>query len=108
MVRQKKKKNCWFPVTQPTLILTPDTTTFFHFSPRKKNASTGKRSSYPSTMMVTNIFHDRHLPVDKTSIVTARGLAVVSQPAVSKKKKNKIFFWAMLSETNSLFFFFFA
>jgi hypothetical protein len=46
----------------------------------------GKRSSYPSTMMVTDIFHDIHLPVDKRSIVIARGSAVVSGPAVSKKK----------------------
>jgi hypothetical protein len=40
-------------------------------------------------MTVTDIFHDRHLPVDKTSIATARGSAVVSGPAVSKKKKSK-------------------
>jgi hypothetical protein len=65
-------------------------------------------------MTVTDIFHDRHLPVDKTSIVTTRGSAVVSGPAVSKKKNQKIkfhsylptlFFWAMLSETNNVFFF---
>jgi hypothetical protein len=36
-------------------------------------------------MMVTNIFYGRQLPVDKTSIVTARESAVVSGPAVSKK-----------------------
>jgi hypothetical protein len=39
-------------------------------------------------MTVTDIFHDTciHLPVDKTSIVTARGSAVVSELAVSKEK----------------------
>jgi hypothetical protein len=48
-------------------------------------------------MTVTNIFHDRHLPVDKTSIVTTRGSAVVSGPAVSKKKnQNKIKFHSYL------------
>jgi hypothetical protein len=67
-------------------------------------------------MMVTDIFHERHLPVHKTSIVTARGAVVVSGPAVSKKKfQNRIkfhsylptlFFFAMLSETNNLFIFF--
>jgi hypothetical protein len=41
-------------------------------------------------MTVTDIFHDIHLPVDKTSIVTTRGSAVVSGPAVSKKKNVKI------------------
>jgi hypothetical protein len=46
--------------------------------------------SYQSIMMVTDIFHDIHLPVDKTSIVTARVSTVVSGLAVSKiniKKK---------------------
>jgi hypothetical protein len=45
-------------------------------------------------MTVTDIFHDIHLPVDKTSIVTARGSAVVSRLAMSKKKfqKQKILF----------------
>jgi hypothetical protein len=55
----------------------------------KKNASTEKRSSYPSTLTVMDIFHDIHLPVDKTSTVTARGSAVVSGPAVSTKKISK-------------------
>jgi hypothetical protein len=39
--------------------------------------------------MCGDIFHDIHLPVDKTSIVTARGSAVVSGPAVSKKNISK-------------------
>jgi hypothetical protein len=42
-------------------------------------------------MTVTDIFHDIHLPVDKTSIATARGSAVVSRPAVSKEKNNITF-----------------
>jgi hypothetical protein len=84
-----KKKLLGFTVTRPTLISIPDPTKFFRFFPKKKHASIGKRSSYPSTMTVTDIFHDIHLPVDKTSIVTARGSAVVSGPAVSKKINSK-------------------
>jgi hypothetical protein len=42
-------------------------------------------------MTVMDIFHDIHMPVDKPSIVTARGSAVVSGLAVSKIKfQNKI------------------
>jgi hypothetical protein len=44
---------------------------------------------YQSIMTVMDIFLDIHLPVDKTSIVTARGLAVVSGLAVSKNKISK-------------------
>jgi hypothetical protein len=40
-------------------------------------------------MRVMDIFQDIHLPVDKTSIVTARGLAVVSGLAVSKNNISK-------------------
>jgi hypothetical protein len=40
-------------------------------------------------MMVTDIFHDIHLPVDKTSIVTARESTAVSGLAVSKNKISK-------------------
>jgi hypothetical protein len=40
-------------------------------------------------MTVMDIFHGIHLPVDKTSIVTARGSAVVSGLAVSKNKISK-------------------
>jgi hypothetical protein len=46
-------------------------------------------TSYQSIMTVTDIFHDRHLPVDKTSIVTARGSSLVSGLAVSKNKISK-------------------
>jgi hypothetical protein len=45
-------------------------------------------TSYQSIMTVTDIFHDIHLPMDKTSIVTARGSAV-SGLAVSKNKISK-------------------
>jgi hypothetical protein len=61
----------------------------FSFFPKKKNASTGKRSSYASTMTVMDIFHDIHLPVDETSIVTARESTVVSVLALSKNKISK-------------------
>jgi hypothetical protein len=95
-----RKNNCWFPVTRPTLILTPDPTKFFSFSHQQKNASMGKKTkqkknnkktitSYLSIVMVTDIFHDIHLPVDKTSIFTARGSTVVSGLAVSKNKISK-------------------
>jgi hypothetical protein len=48
-------------------------------------------------MTVMDIFHDIHLPVDKTSIVPARGSEVASEPAVSKKKfQNKIKFHSYL------------
>jgi hypothetical protein len=42
-------------------------------------------------MIVKDIFHDINcdLLVDKTSIVTARGLTVVSVLALSKTKKNQ-------------------
>jgi hypothetical protein len=40
-------------------------------------------------MTVTDIFHDTHLPVDKTIFVTARRLAVVCVPDMSKKKFQK-------------------
>jgi hypothetical protein len=40
-------------------------------------------------MMVTAFFHDIHLPVDKTSVVTARGSTVVLGLAVSKNKISK-------------------
>jgi hypothetical protein len=40
-------------------------------------------------MTVTDIFHDIQLPVDKTSIVTARESAVVSGLTVSKNKISK-------------------
>jgi hypothetical protein len=77
--------------TDPNLNPRPYEKNFFFQS--KKHASTGKRSSYPSTMTVMDTFDDIHLPVDKTSMVTARGSAVVSGPAVSKKKfQNKITF----------------
>jgi hypothetical protein len=46
-------------------------------------------TSYQSIMMVSDIFHDIHLPVVKTSIVTVRGSAVVSGLAVSKNKFSK-------------------
>jgi hypothetical protein len=58
-------------------------------------------------MTVTDIFHDIHLPEDKTSIVTARGSTVVCGLAVSKNKISSLptdpfsFFFAMLSETNN-------
>jgi serine protease inhibitor len=59
-------------------------------------------------MTVTDIFHDIHLPVEKTSVVTARGSTVVSGLAVSKNKisflpTDPFFFFAMLSETNIFF-----
>jgi hypothetical protein len=31
-----RKNNCWFPVTRPTLILTPDPTKFFSFFQQQK------------------------------------------------------------------------
>jgi hypothetical protein len=69
---EAKQKKLLVSGHRPTLILPPDPTKFFRFfQKKKKNASTGKRSSYPSTMTVTDFFHDIHLPVDKTSIVTA-------------------------------------
>jgi hypothetical protein len=40
-------------------------------------------------MTVTDISHDVHLPVDNTSVVTARGSAVVLGLAVSKNKISK-------------------
>jgi hypothetical protein len=46
-------------------------------------------TSYQSIMTVTDIFHDIHLSVDKTSIVAARGSTVVSGLAVSKNKISK-------------------
>jgi hypothetical protein len=46
-------------------------------------------TSYQSIMTVTDIFLDIRLPVDKTSIVTARGSAVVSGLTVSKNKISK-------------------
>jgi hypothetical protein len=39
-------------------------------------------------MMVMDIFHDIHPPVDKTSIVTGRESAITG-PAVSKNKISK-------------------
>jgi hypothetical protein len=93
LIIRPRKNNCWFPVTRPTLILPPDPTNFFSIFPTQKNASMGKKiktiTFYQSIMMVTNIFHDRHLPVDKTSIVKARGLAVVSGLTLSKNKISK-------------------
>jgi hypothetical protein len=42
----QEKNSCCFPVTRPTLILTPDPTIlFFHIS-TQKNASTGKNKNY--------------------------------------------------------------
>jgi hypothetical protein len=69
-----------------------DPTKYFSFFQQQKNASTGKKqtiTSYQSIMTVMDIFHDIHLPVDKTSIVTARGSTVVSGLAVSKNKISK-------------------
>jgi hypothetical protein len=79
-LRQKKKKNCWFPVTRPTPILTPDPTNFFFPTTKKSQhvIEIKTTTSYPSTMTVTDICHDIHLPVDKTRIFTARGSTVVS------------------------------
>jgi hypothetical protein len=79
------------PVTRPTLILTPDLTKYFSISffQQQKDASMGKKqtiTSYQSIMTISDIFHDIHLPVDKTSIVTERGSTVVSGLAVSKNK----------------------
>jgi hypothetical protein len=107
MIRQKnRKKNSWFPVTRPTLILTPNPMKFFSvFHTHTKNNNkkqTNKQTktrkkcqhrkeiktitSYQSTISVRDIFHDIQLPVDKTSIVTAREATVVSGPAVSKNQ----------------------
>jgi hypothetical protein len=47
------------------------------------------RTSYQSIMTVTDIFQDIQLPVDETSIVTARGSEVVSGLAESKNKISK-------------------
>jgi hypothetical protein len=70
----RPRKNNWFPVTRSTLILTPDPTKFFVIFPTKKKmeAQAKKKTtitSYQSIITVTDIFHDIHLPVDKTSIV---------------------------------------
>jgi hypothetical protein len=35
-VIKPRKNNCWFPVTRPTLILTPDPTELFNFFQQKK------------------------------------------------------------------------
>jgi hypothetical protein len=45
-------------------------------------------SGYPSTMTVTDVFHEIHPPLDKTSTVTARGSTVVSGRSVSQTKIN--------------------
>jgi hypothetical protein len=85
--------DCWFPVTRPTVILTPDPTNFFFMFPTKKKMQAREIiktiTFYQSIMTVTDIFYDIHLPVDKTSIVTARGSAIVSGLAVSKNKISK-------------------
>jgi hypothetical protein len=78
----------------------------FHFKKKKKKSCYGKEiktiTSYQSTITATDIFHDIHMPVDKTSIATARGSTVVSGMAVSKNKfQNKITF---LSYLPTLFF----
>jgi hypothetical protein len=97
-IRPKKKK--LLVSSHPTdPNSNPQPFEIFSFFPNKKKMPARER--YPSTMTVTDIFHDKHLPVDKTSIVTAR--VVVSEPDVSKKKfQSKIKFHSYLP---TLFFF---
>jgi hypothetical protein len=91
---------------------------FFHFHNKQKNASTGKKqttiTSYPRTMGVTDIFHDMHLPVDKTSIVTMLVLLwqqedrqLCQDQLCQKKKKNPsyLFFCHVIGNHQFIIFF---